>query len=346
MKSRVVAVAGPHAGLSKIVNQLSLHRPSDFYFPSATVKVAAAFFALFVAVMAAHAQDVTTATGRADEKPALVIEGVSEGDVFGMGRSVEVRGTVTQGVIAFGGDVIISGRVEGDVAAIGGSVLQREGSYIGGDVLVFGGAYHHGKTAPLRRVESMTIMYAGYEQELREMMRNPVSLLTPQWSATYVGQRLLAVLFWFIASLALTSVTPGAVSRAAARLQLTNLRVAVIGLLGAVVTTFGVTACLYVLPVPVGVIFGIMTLLLLLMAYVFGRVAIHAATGRWLQRKFLPEGKRSESVALLIGTGFWAIILSLPFIWPLVVAALMVTSLGLSLTARYRIEWKQAAKRV
>ena len=80
----------------------------------------------------------------------------------------------------------------------------------------------------------------------------------------------------------------------------------------------------------------------MIVAYLFGRVVIHAATGRWLQRLLLPEGKRSESVALLVGTCFWTIILSLPFVWPLAAGGLMALSLGLTLTARYRIGWKRA----
>jgi hypothetical protein len=35
--------------------------------------------------------------------------------------------------------------------------------------------------------------------------------------------------------------------------------------------------------------------------------------------------------------------LSLPYVWPLVVAGLLVTSLGLALTARYRVGWKRGA---
>ncbi len=326
------------------MNQLSLYRPGEIFVPPVLWKLAAAFFAFLITGIVAHAQ-VGTDLRAGDDKAPLVVDGTSEGDVFGMGRSVEVLGTIKKGVIAFGGDVIVIGRVEGDVASIGGSVIQREGSYIGGDVLVFGGAYHHGTTAPDRSPDSMTVMYAGYEQELRAMMRNPLSVLTPEWSVSYVGQRLLAMLFWFVVSLSLAAVTPGAVGRAAARLQLTNLRVAIIGFLGTVVSTFGVMAGLHLLPAPVGVIIGIMALLLVLMAYLFGRVAIHAATGRWLQRKFLPEGKRSESVALLMGAGFWTLVLSLPYIWPLVVTGLMVTSLGLTLTARYRLAWKQPAAR-
>jgi hypothetical protein len=85
----------------------------------------------------------------------------------------------------------------------------------------------------------------------------------------------------------------------------------------------------------------ITAVLLILVAFLFGRVVIHAATGRWLQRTLLAEGRQSESMALLLGVIFWAGILSLPYLWPLVVAGLMVTSLGLALTARYRIVWKR-----
>jgi len=272
----------------------------------------------------------------------LVVDGESVGDVFGVGRAVVVRGSVQRGVMAFGGDVIVEGRVEGDVAAIGGSVRQREGSFIGGDVIVIGGAYHHGKSAPGRNPASKTVMIAGYEEELRDVARNPASLLTPRLTPAYFGQRLLSVLFWFILSLALTAISPGAVSRAAARLQLTSLRVAVIGLLGAVVFSFGGTVSLRLLPPAFGAVVGVMALLLLLVAYLFGRVVIHAATGRWLQRLLLREEKHSESVALLIGAAVWAVVLALPYVWPFFVAGLVVTSLGLALTARYRLNWKRA----
>ncbi len=306
---------------------------------------AAALAVLFLCVHgAASAQaggepGALTSTHNGEE---LVVEGESMNDVFGVGRSVRVRGTVKNGVISFGGDVIVEGRVEGDVAAIGGSVVQHEGSYVGGDVMVLGGAYHHGKTAPGRNPAAKTIMFAGYEEELRELARNPASLLTPEFSFSYVGLRLLAVLFWFVVSIALTAVTPGAVSRAAARMQLTFGRVALIGLVGGVVLGPGVIFSLRLLPPVLGLLVGFTALLLLLLSYLFGRVVIHAATGRWLQRLLLSEEKRSESVALLLGASFWAVVLALPYVWPLLVTGLVIVSLGLSLTARYRLNWKRA----
>jgi hypothetical protein len=209
--------------------------------------------------------------------------------------------------------------------------------------MVIGGAYHHGKSAPGRNPASTTVMIAGYEQELREAMRDPSTLLTPRWSLFYVGMRVLAILFWFIVSLALTAATPGAVSRASARLQLTNLRVAVIGFLGSIVVALGVPLSLRVLPTMVSVLVVITAVLFLTIAYLFGRVVIHAATGRWLQRMIWREGSHSESIALLLGAVVWAIVLSLPYVWPLLVAGLLVTSLGLALTARYRVGWKRAS---
>lgn len=330
--------------LSTIVNELLIQIAPDGRAVRATWKIAMAFFALFAIAIVVHAQDsagVAPPTAAvADNQAPLVIEGVSEVDVFSWGQTLVVRGDVKHGAMAFGGDVIVEGRVQGDVAAIGGSVIQREGSYIGGDVIVFGGAYHHGKSAPERNPASTTVMFAGNEKELRGAMRDPATLLAPRWSPVYLGQRLLAVLFWFIVSLALTAITPGAVSRAVARLQLTDLRVAVIGFLGAVVIAGGGFLCLKLMPPAVGVLVVIMASLLLLVAYLFGRVVIHAATGRWLERLLLPEGKRSESIALLLGAGFWVIIMSLPYVWPLIVTGLLVTSLGLALTARYRTNWK------
>jgi hypothetical protein len=84
-----------------------------------------------------------------------------------------------------------------------------------------------------------------------------------------------------------------------------------------------------------------MALLLIVVALLFGRVIIYAATGRWLQRKLLKNGGKSEAVALLLGTTFWITLSSLPYIWPLVVAVVLVTSLGLALTARYRVGWRR-----
>ena len=305
--------------------------------PRTVWKLLIATAALFILVMAASAQPASEHPG---DPQARVIDGVSNTTVFGMGQSIRITGTVKEGAIAFGGDVIVEGSVDGDVAAIGGSVVQRENARIGGDVIVLGGIYHHGKAAPDREPKSVTIMYAGYEDQLRQIMRDPFSLLHPQLSAVFLGTRFLAVLIWFVISIALVAVMPNTIGRAVTRLQLTSVRVALIGFLGSVAITAGVIGSLWVLPEIIGAAVSLMALLLAVVATVFGRVVIFAATGQWLQRRLLPR-LRSESVILLIGVTFWIILSSLPYIWPFVQAGLLVASLGLALTARYRIGWKK-----
>jgi hypothetical protein len=325
------------------VNQLSLQRSLDLSLTGAAWKAALTVAALLLMVVAIQAQ--TSADLLPDDQAPLVIDGMRESDVFGWGQSVIVRGHVKHGVMAFGGDVVVEGIVEGDVATIGGSIVQREGAQIGGDVIVIGGSYRHSATSSSgqgRSPASASVMFEGFEPELRNIMRNPASLLTPQWSLAYLGSRVLGVLFWFIASLVLTAVTPGAISRAMTRLQLTNLRVAIIGFVGSILMTFGVVAGLSVLPTVIGALVGLTALIVLLLAYLFGRVAIQAATGQWLQRRFFPEKYRSESIALLTGTVLWAVLLSMPYAWPLIGAGLLVASLGLALTARYRVGWKHS----
>lgn len=271
-------------------------------------------------------------------KETIVISGTNEGPVVGLGKSVKITGSA-QEAVSLGGDVIVEGVVEGDVAAVGGSVIQKAGARIGGDVMVIGGSYRSEDPHPNRNPASMTMMYAGYEQELSNMMNNPTGLFSPRWTSTYLGTRLLVVLFWFLVSLGFTAAMPGTISRGVARLQLTSLRVAVIGLIGLVVLFGAVPLCLWIMPQPVQVMVGLLALLLLLVAGVFGRVILYAATGRWLQRKYVAIGKNSEAVALLLGTSFWVLLTSLPYVWPFMAALMLIISFGLALTARYRVGW-------
>jgi hypothetical protein len=301
-------------------------------------RAVAALFAIPLMLLAVNAQTGYEPTP--GDNP-YVVEGVSETIAYALGRSVRINGTARNGAFALGGDVIVRGTVDGDVAAVGGSVIQLEGARINGDVMVVGGTYRSVDKEPLRGPGTQTIIYTGYEHELRSLMRNPRDLLAPRWSAAYIGLRLLAILFWFIVSLALTAAMPGTISRGIARLQLTLGRVAIIGVLGSLIIGPGVILCLHYLPYAIGLLIGLMALLLIVVALLFGRVIIYAATGRWLQRKLLKNGSNSEAGALVLGTTFWITLSSLPYIWPLVVAVVLVTSLGLALTARYRVGWRR-----
>jgi hypothetical protein len=321
-----------------MVNGFVFQRRYDLPWLRSLRRACGLLFSMLLMLLAVQAQ---TAYEPVPGDSPYVVEGVSETIVYALGRSLRINGTAKNGAFALGGDVIVQGTVDGDVAAIGGSVIQLEGARINGDVMVVGGTYRHADKEPLRSPGTQTIMYAGYEQELQNLMRNPKDLLAPHWSARYIGLRLLAVLFWFIVSLALTAAMPGTISRGIARLQLSLGRVAIIGVVGSLIIGPGVILSLHYLPYTISVLIGLMALLLIVVAVLFGRVIIYAATGRWLQRKFVKLGKNSEAVALLFGTTFWIALSSLPYVWPIVVAVVLVTSLGLALTARYRVGWKR-----
>jgi hypothetical protein len=304
-------------------------RPKLADFQLSCQKILAPLALVLLFMTCVYAQDANT-------ENVVLVNGVSDSTVFGMGNSIRITGTVKQGAMSLGGDVIVEGVVEGDVATIGGSVIQLPGSRIGGDVIVLGGTYRAGDASAQRNAKSMTIMYAGYQPELRDMMRNPSGLFSPHWTPTYLGTRFLAVLFWFIVALAFTAAMPGTISRGVARLQLSSVRVAAIGLIGVVVLFVSTVVCLWIMPEAIQVFVGLFALLLWIVASLFGRVILYAATGKWLQRKYVPFGKNSEAVALLLGTSFWVLLTSLPYVWPFMAAFILIISFGLALTARYR----------
>jgi len=273
------------------------------------------------------------------EENTVVVDDAPEMEVFSYGKTVIVKNRA-KGVLAFGGDVIVEGTVYGDVAAIGGSVIQKNGAYIGGDVIILGGKYKPDSSAPLREAGRETVMYAGYEEELRDLSQNPASLFSPSFTLAFVAQRLLSVLFWFVVSLVFATIAPGAVSRAIARFQLSTVKIVAIGVAAFLATTIVVVGSLSVLPNYLSAVFGLMAFVLLMLAYVFGRVALHVSVGNLLQKYLLGEKNRSETLAILLGVVFWTLLLSLPYIWTLALFVLFSAGIGLVLTARSPSNWQ------
>ena len=82
-----------------------------------------------------------------------------------------------------------------------------------------------------------------------------------------------------------------------------------------------------------------MALVLLLLAYLFGRVALQLSIGKMIQKSILPNGSRSETLAILFGVLFWTLLLSVPYLWTFALLALFISGLGLVLTARPSSMW-------
>ena len=276
-----------------------------------------------------------------EDGQTLTVGDAKEHEIYSFGKTVVIEKDA-KGVLSFGGDIIINGRVEGDVAVIGGNIIQKEGAFIGGDVIVFGGTYRAESQNPLRNEGKETVMVAMFEEELRDFANNPAQILSPNLSWSFLAQRLLSVIFWFIISLAITTIAPGAISRAVARFRLSTLKVFAIGFFGFWVTIFGVIAGLKFLPDYLSAIIGLMAFALLILGYVFGRAALQMTVGKILQKHLLPEKRQSETIALLIGVVFWTLLLSIPYLWTFALLTLFSASIGLVLTARSAENWQKA----
>jgi len=303
----------------------------------ALAQMSAATALIFLAVFALCAQSPNISAH--DENTLTIAE--AQGEVYSFGKNVIIKGNA-KGVLVFGGDAVIEGTVDGDVAVIGGSIFQKETASISGDVIIFGGAYHPESKTPLRNVEKETIVFAVFEEEFRNLTQNPSQIFSPSFTLGFLAQRVLLLLFWFIISLALTTIAPGAISRAVAQFQLSALKVFAFGSVGFIITIVVVMSSLSFLPNYVYTVVVLMAFVLLLLSFVFGRVALQVSVGKQIQKRLLPEHKQSETYALLIGSFVWTLLLSIPYLWTFALIALIAASLGLVLTARSTNGWQKA----
>lgn len=260
------------------------------------------------------------------------IEDAPDTDVIAFGKRVVVNKRA-KGVFVVGGDVVVDGDVTGDVGVIGGSVTQKKDAYIGGDVIVVGGKYQPEIDHPRRGEGKQTVMLGIFEDEIREFTRNPSSILTPTLSVSFFAQRFLSVLFWFLVSMGLATIAPGAVTRSITRLKLSSLKVAAIGSVALIAVLFGVAAGIGLLPNYLSGVIGLMALCIIGLAYILGRTVLHVIVGRYVQKQLFGEGVHSEALAVLTGVAVWTIILSLPYLWTLGVLCLFAIGTGLVLTA-------------
>lgn len=290
------------------------------------------FTAIAVALFSFSAYGAAALTVTPDSE-ALEVHESPEMQVIAVAKSVVVKNSAKD-VFVFGGDVVVEGSVSGDVAVVGGSITQKENAFIGGDVIVIGGAYKPDSRQPLRTPETETIVFGILEDELRELGRNPGSILSPSITPTFFAQRVLSALFWFVITLGFATIAPGAVSRAIARTKLSPAKVVGLGLAGIIVSLVVVTGASGYLPEYLGVVVWLMTGGLLLLAYLFGRVTLQLSLGKYLQKQLLPNFKQNETIAILIGVIVWTIFLSLPYVWTLAVLAVFAAGVGLVLTAR------------
>ena len=319
----------------KLVFDTALPRP---LYPHglAEVLLVLCFIQIFGLAIFAHPEISTS-----EDQSTLIVNDVPKEKILAFGKSVIVKKQAEE-VLSVGGDIVVEGRVEGDVATIGGNITQKEGAYIGGDIIVIGGTYKSESETPLRATGKQTVIFGILEDELRNFGQNPTQVFSPNFSLGFLAQRIFVALLWFVISLVVTTIAPGAVSRAVARIQLSWLKVFALGALAFVLSSGLIVVGAVGLPNYLGATLGLLGFLVLILGYVFGRVSLQISLGKLVQKHVLSEGNRSETLTLLIGVLIWTLLLSLPYIWLIALFTVFSVGIGLVLTGRSTRKWKNA----
>jgi len=306
--------------------------------PANTVRVFVGLCILPLLCLAAFAHPEISTT---EDQTTVIVNDAPEQDVYVIGKSVIVK-KQAKGVLAVGGDVTVEGRISGDVATIGGNIVQKEGAYIGGDVIVFGGAYKPESQDPLREPNKETVMFGVFEEELRNFGQNPSQIFSPSLSLGFLTQRLLLALLWFVISIVLTTIAPGAVSRAVARIHLRSLKVCALGGAALILVSSLIVGGVVLLPNYISATLAFMGMMLLVVGYMFGRVSLQLSFGKYIQKHFLPESSRSETLAVLLGVIVWTFLLSLPYVWLIGLFVIFAVGIGLIATGWAPAKWQNA----
>lgn len=291
-------------------------------------------FAGLFALFPSESRAVTMITfSEQDDGQTLVIDNAPDMNVISFGKKVVIRGKAKE-VFAWGGDVVVEGTVESDVATLGGSVIHKQDGKIGGAVIVIGGSYRPESAEPIRGADKETVVFGMFEEEFRDLAKNPSQILSPSFTPAFFAQRVLSALFWFIVTFTFVSLAPGSVSRAIIRTNLIPLKVFGIG--GGLFALFGlfVIVSLRFMPDYLGAVVSLMALVLLLLAYVFGRIVLQVSLGKAIQKYLGISIVRSEPAAILIGVLAWTVLLSIPYLWTMAAFALFIAGVGLVATGR------------
>ncbi len=305
------------------------------------IRMRSVLIAIALIFVSSHAVLALPQVSTSGDGETMTIEDAPDMQVIAISKTVVVKKQAKE-VLVWGGDVIVEGRVEGDVAAIGGSVIQKQDAYIGGDVIVFGGQYKSESLEPLRAHGKQTVMFGAFEDELRSLAQEPSQIFTPRLTFSFVIQRILSALFWFIVTFVAATIAPGAVSRATARLKLSGLKITAIGVAAFLLTCVAVIAGLGALPEYISPVLGVMAFAMIMLAFGFGRVVLHVYIGKLLQDRFPNAGGRSETLAILFGVLALTVLLSLPYIWTIALFLMFSIGTGLVLTSRSSNTWRAA----
>ena len=256
-------------------------------------------------------------------------------DVSVMGGSLDVYGTVTGDIDVTGGAIRIrpGARVYGDVTAIGGSITVEDDARVDGEVGVMGGVLRRSDKAILGgavhgtgRRHSESDGPGGGPAASDERAERRVRAAA-QGTAAKVGGAFARMALLFVLGTVLLALTPERMDVLKAELVARPMRSFAMGVVG----VLGAAAAFLVLCVTViGAPFAVLGALLLILAVFASMCAVLETVGRALTR----HRTQNPYIHLLVGCGLFLGASAIPVLGGIVVAAVVLVSVGLLVSTR------------
>lgn len=261
---------------------------------------------------------------------------VLDGDliVFGGNAELQVRSVVQGDVFVMGGNVESTGTIEGNVAVMGGNIRLLDGSVVTGDVTTFGGNVSRSPGAQVQGEvisgEGLEIPFSGdfgfFSESFEFGPRGPSPLRVVWSAASSVLWFIFRVLMMSALAVLVVMFWPAATTRTADAMVSEPLAAGGLGLL----TLLAAPPLLLLLIITILLSpLSLIGIMLLVVAIVFGWIALGMEVGRRLARAF--SWDMNEPALAGLGTLLLTFVLGGIGVIPCIgwIPGLFVASLGL-----------------
>ena len=243
-------------------------------------------------------------------------------DVTNIGGTISIQGVVQGNVLAFGSTIILTGGVNGDIKLFGGSIHFLRGSYVQGNINLYGSRVDGEKEANL---------YGMYNDHSKTTGLFGLSAFTlPIWF----------LFLMFPLGLLYTRFLPEHVMFVSATVKNQMRRSLLIGLLSALLTP---AVLLVLIALIISIPFALIVLLILLIAWTSGTIAICWILGEQLIHAFTTR-PHTRYLQVTVGVIMLAVFISLPFIGWIVFLGTGIVGSGAVFLSRFGTRLYQQPK--
>jgi hypothetical protein len=257
------------------------------------------------------------------------------GDVVTLGRVVLLEGELAGSlVLVGGGPARVSGHIRRDLILLGANAIVAPGAAIDGDVVAVGGdlTFEEGASAEASVHGQIRTISALEAAVLAELKTSPV--LVQAISPLLLSFRLFLLFLWLVVSLLFLLAAPRTLSRAASGAPPRLAYHAALGATTVLTAVLLAAFLLSVLPARPALSFGVILLVSLVAAKVFGLSALFLVLGRRLARGVGREGLLfGDPAAVALGLVSLGVISLVPVVGPIVWGLASLTGIGVSLAA-------------